>query len=192
MWFNIIRVVYSQIAAPTTGQPIAPPPPPRLPLKRPRSISPPPRLPFMGPFKDRLNYFYNEGKDEYVKSRVQKYQSTVSKTNMLPGPFISSNPNVIVLLDGKSFPVLFDVSKVEKKDLFTGSFMPSTELTGSYHILSYLDPKVFLLLTLKSGKLIASFTFDAGTTSSRSSRRATPSYLTALSRNCHQWQSQSQ
>lgn len=41
---------------------------------------------------------------------------------MPPGPFITSNPKVIVLLDGKSFPVLFDASKVEKKDLFTGTF----------------------------------------------------------------------
>lgn len=97
-------------------------------------------LPFVGPFKDRLDYFYNQGRDEYFKSRIQKYNSTVFRTNMPPGPFISSNPNVIVLLDGNSFPVLFDVSKVEKKDLFTGTFMPSTEFTGGYRILSYLDP----------------------------------------------------
>ncbi|KAL3505242.1 hypothetical protein ACH5RR_035083 [Cinchona calisaya] len=97
-------------------------------------------LPLIGPFKDRLDYFYNQGREEYFKSRIQKYQSTVFRTNMPPGPFISSNPNVVVLLDGKSFPVLFDVSKVEKRDLFTGTFMPSTELTGGYRVLSYLDP----------------------------------------------------
>ncbi|CAL1359475.1 unnamed protein product [Linum trigynum] len=57
---------------------------------------------------------------------------------MPPGPFIATNPRVIVLLDGKSFPVLFDLSKVEKKDLFTGTYMPSTDLTGGYRILSYL------------------------------------------------------
>ncbi|KAI5655996.1 hypothetical protein M9H77_24789 [Catharanthus roseus] len=97
-------------------------------------------LPLIGPWKDRQDYFYNQGKEEYFKSRIQKYHSTVFRTNMPPGPFISFNPNVIVLLDGKSFPVLFDVSKVEKKDLFTGTFMPSTELTGGYRVLSYLDP----------------------------------------------------
>lgn len=97
-------------------------------------------LPFVGPLKDRLDYFYNQGSDEYFKSRIQKYQSTVFRTNMPPGPFISPNPQVVVLLDGKSFPVLFDVTKVEKKDLFTGTYMPSTELTGGYRILSYLDP----------------------------------------------------
>ncbi|KAI3922286.1 hypothetical protein MKX01_005975 [Papaver californicum] len=59
---------------------------------------------------------------------------------MPPGPFISSNSKVVVLLDSKSFPILFDVSKVEKKDVFTGTYMPSTKLTGGYRVLSYLDP----------------------------------------------------
>jgi len=54
----------------------------------------------------------------------------------------------MVLLNGKSFPVLFDVTKVEKKDLFTGSYMPSTELAGSYRVLLYLD-----LLEPSHGKL---------------------------------------
>lgn len=77
---------------------------------------------------------------------------------MPPGPLIASNPHVVVLLDGKSFSVLFDVTKVEKKDLFTGTFMPSTDLTGGYRILSYLDPsepkhtqlKNFLFYLLKA------------------------------------------
>ncbi|CAL0319015.1 unnamed protein product [Lupinus luteus] len=59
---------------------------------------------------------------------------------MPPGPLISYESNVIVLLDGKSFPILFDVDNVEKRDVFTGTFMPSTQLTGGYRILSYLDP----------------------------------------------------
>ncbi|CAL1396211.1 unnamed protein product [Linum trigynum] len=97
-------------------------------------------LPGVGPIQDRLDYFYNQGRNEFFKSRMQKYQSTVYRVNMPPGPFISTNPRVIVLLDGKSFPILFDLSKVEKKDLFTGTYMPSTDLTGGYRILSYLDP----------------------------------------------------
>lgn len=97
-------------------------------------------LPFIGPIKDRLDYFYNQGREEFFRSRAQKHQSTVFRSNMPPGPFISSNSKVIVLLDGKSFPVLFDVSKVEKKDVFTGTFMPSTEFTGGFRVLSYLDP----------------------------------------------------
>ncbi|XP_039056121.1 LOW QUALITY PROTEIN: allene oxide synthase-like [Hibiscus syriacus] len=117
-------------------------------------------LPFFGAIKDRLDYFYNQGREEFFKSKIQKYHSTVVRTNMPPGPFISSNPKVIALLDAKSFPVLFDVSKVEKKDLFTGTYMPSTKLTGGYRILSYLDPsepkhakiKQLLFFLLKSIK----------------------------------------
>ncbi|XP_027355318.1 allene oxide synthase 1, chloroplastic-like [Abrus precatorius] len=97
-------------------------------------------IPIVGPIKDRLDYFYNQGRDIFFQTRIQKYQSTVFRANMPPGPFISSNPNVVVLLDAKSFPVLFDVTKVEKRDVFTGTFMPSTDLTGGYRILSYLDP----------------------------------------------------
>lgn len=111
--------------------------PPKLPL---RKIPGDYGIPIIGPYKDRLDYFYNQGRDEYFKSRIQKYQSTVFRANMPPGPLIAPNPNVVVLLDGKSFPVLFDVTKVEKKDLFTGTYMPSTELTGGYRVLSYLDP----------------------------------------------------
>ncbi|KAK7291151.1 hypothetical protein RIF29_06066 [Crotalaria pallida] len=97
-------------------------------------------IPFITPFKDRLDYFYNQGRDEFFNSRIQKYQSTVFRTNMPPGPFIAPNPNVIVLLDANSFPILFDVTKVQKRDVFTGTFMPSTDLTGGYRVLSYLDP----------------------------------------------------
>nr|ABD15176.1 allene oxide synthase 2 [Solanum tuberosum] len=124
-------------------------------------------LPGIGPWKDRLDYFYNQGKNEFFESRVVKYKSTIFRTNMPPGPFISSNPKVIVLLDGKSFPVLFDVSKVEKKDLFTGTYMPSTELTGGYRVLSYLDPSepnheklkklMFFLLSSRRDHVIPKF-----------------------------------
>ncbi|XVF36186.1 hypothetical protein REPUB_Repub19eG0036400 [Reevesia pubescens] len=138
--------------------------PTKLPLKK---IPGDYGLPFFGPIKDRLDYFYNLGRDEFFKSKIEKYQSTVLRTNMPPGPFISSNPKVIALLDAKSFPVLFDVSKVEKKDLFTGTYMPSTALTGGYRILSYLDPSepkhaklkqlLFFLLKSSSDKVFPEF-----------------------------------
>nr|ABC17856.1 allene oxide synthase protein [Lonicera japonica] len=124
-------------------------------------------LPLIGPLKDRLDYFYNQGRDDYFKSRIQKYQSTVYRANTPPGSFISNNPNVVVLLDGKSFPVLFDLDKVEKKDLFTGTYMPSTELTGGYRVLSFLDPSepnhgklkklIFFLLQSRRQSVIPEF-----------------------------------
>ncbi|XP_047323260.1 allene oxide synthase 1, chloroplastic [Impatiens glandulifera] len=107
-------------------------------------------LPFVGPLKDRLDYFYDQGREEFFKSRIQKYRSTVFRVNMPPGPFLSSNPRVVALLDGKSFPVLFDTDKVEKRDIFTGTYMPSIELTGGYRVLSYLDPSEPMHAKLKN------------------------------------------
>ncbi|XP_042485207.1 allene oxide synthase-like [Macadamia integrifolia] len=97
-------------------------------------------LPFVGAIRDRIAYFYTQGKDEFFRSRIQNYHSTVFRTNMPPGPFLASDPKVIVLLDAKSFSVLLDVSKVEKKNVLDGTFMPSTSYTGGYRVCAYLDP----------------------------------------------------
>lgn len=58
---------------------------------------------------------------------------------MPPGPFISSNPRVIALLDAASFPILFDNKKVEKYNVLDGTFMPSTKFTGGHRVCAYLD-----------------------------------------------------
>ncbi|XP_010065434.2 allene oxide synthase 3 [Eucalyptus grandis] len=97
-------------------------------------------LPFFGAIKDRLDYFYHEGRDEFFRTRMQKYQSTVFRSNMVPGPFMARNPKVVVLLDAISFPILFDTSKVEKKDVFVATYMPSINFTGGYRVCAYLDP----------------------------------------------------
>ncbi|KAL7245078.1 hypothetical protein ACSBR2_000422 [Camellia fascicularis] len=137
----IVRPITASISEKPSATPTPSVKPPQSPTNLPiRKIPGNYGIPLIGPLKDRLDYFYNQGRDEYFKSRVQKYQSTVFRANMPPGPFIASNPNVVVLLDGKSFPILFDVTKVEKRDVFTGTYMPSTELTGGYRVLSYLDP----------------------------------------------------
>ncbi|KAH7660916.1 hydroperoxide dehydratase protein [Dioscorea alata] len=106
-------------------------------------------LPFIGPIRDRFAYFYTQGRDDFFRSRVNLYKSTVFRVNVPPGPFIASDPRVITLLDAASFPTLFDTSLVEKRDLFTGTFMPSTSLTGGHRILSYLDPSEPLHAPLK-------------------------------------------
>ncbi|OVA18606.1 Cytochrome P450 [Macleaya cordata] len=112
-------------------------PPSNLPLKE---IPGDYGLPILGPIKDRYDYNYFEGHDEFIKSRMEKYQSTVFRMNMLPGQFMVSNPKVVVLLDAVSFPVLFDLSKVEKKDVLDGTFVPSLAFTGGYRTCAYLDP----------------------------------------------------
>ncbi|KAJ6707754.1 FATTY ACID HYDROPEROXIDE LYASE [Salix viminalis] len=102
--------------------------------------------PFFGAIKDRLDYFYNQGKDEFFKTRIQKHNSTVIKTNMPPGPFIAKNPKVIAVLDAISFPILFDTSKVEKYNVLDGTFLPSLSFTGGdtefVPILTLLSPNI--------------------------------------------------
>ncbi|XVF68196.1 hypothetical protein PTKIN_Ptkin10aG0185200 [Pterospermum kingtungense] len=107
-------------------------------------------LPFFGAIRDRLAYFYREGRDKFFENRIQKYQSTVFKTNMPPGPFVASNPRVICVLDAISFAVLFDTSKVEKRDVLVGTFLPSLSFTGGHRICAYLDPSEPKHTALKS------------------------------------------
>ncbi|XP_020573414.1 allene oxide synthase 2-like [Phalaenopsis equestris] len=126
--------------------------------------------PFLSPIKDRLDYYYFKGKDDFFLSKINLYSSTVFRTNVPPGPFMAfmaSAPRVIAVLDAKSFPILFDTSKVEKKDVFTGTYMPSTNLTGGHRVCSYLDPSepnhtkikqfLFNLLASRKDAIIPSF-----------------------------------
>ncbi|KAL0366149.1 UNVERIFIED_CONTAM: Allene oxide synthase 1, chloroplastic [Sesamum radiatum] len=66
---------------------VAPEKPSKLPV---RKVPGDYGLPLIGPWKDRQDYFYNQGRDEFFKSRIQKYQSTVFRTNMPPGPSFPS------------------------------------------------------------------------------------------------------
>ncbi|XP_019169436.1 PREDICTED: allene oxide synthase 3-like isoform X2 [Ipomoea nil] len=94
---------------------------------------------FFGAIRDRYDYFYNEGQDNFFLNKMHKYNSTVFRTNMPPGPFISKDSRVVVLLDAVSFPVLFDTSKVEKKNVLDGTFMPSTAFFGGHRPCAFLD-----------------------------------------------------
>ncbi|XWS40364.1 hypothetical protein CRYUN_Cryun18bG0134800 [Craigia yunnanensis] len=105
---------------------------------------------FFGALRDRLAYFYHEGRDKFFENRIQKHQSTIFKINMPPGPFISSSARVICLLDAISFPVLFDTSKVEKRDVLDGTFLPSLAFTGGHRVCAYLDPSEPKHTSLKS------------------------------------------
>ncbi|KAL3538923.1 hypothetical protein ACH5RR_002289 [Cinchona calisaya] len=97
-------------------------------------------LPLFGVLRDRRDYYYKQGPDEFFKSRVDKYNSTVFRCNMPPGPFMAKDPKVVTVLDAISFPILFDNSKVEKKNVLDGTYMPSTAFTGGYRACAFLDP----------------------------------------------------
>eukprot|EP00249_Psilotum_nudum_P004401 c17926_g1_i1 orf=691-2274(-) len=96
--------------------------------------------PFIGNLVDKFNYFWFQGRDKFFLTKMKKYNSTVIRLNMPPGPPFFPDSRTVMLLDQKSFPVLFDMSKVEKKDVFTGTYVPSTAFTGGFRVLSYLDP----------------------------------------------------
>ncbi|KAK8596772.1 hypothetical protein V6N13_001377 [Hibiscus sabdariffa] len=67
----------------------------------------------------------------------------------------------------RASPFFLTYPKLKKKDLFTGTYMPSTSLTGGYRILSYLDPSepkhaqlkqlLFFLLKSSSDRVFPEF-----------------------------------
>ncbi|XP_078177443.1 allene oxide synthase 3-like [Carex rostrata] len=115
-------------------------------------------VPFFSPVWDRLNFYYFQGHMTYFKSRISKHNSTVLRLNVPPGPFLSSNPRVVAVLDASSFQVLLDSSKVDKTNTLTGTYLPPFSLYSGHHPLAYLDttdPQHASLKTLIIG-LIAS------------------------------------
>nr|XP_027061608.1 fatty acid hydroperoxide lyase, chloroplastic-like [Coffea arabica] len=97
--------------------------------------------PLLGPISDRLDYFWFQGPETFFKKRIEKNKSTVFRTNVPPTfPFfVGVNPNVIAVLDVKSFSHLFDMEIVEKANVLVGDWMPSTKYTGDMRVCAYLD-----------------------------------------------------
>ncbi|KAB2613582.1 allene oxide synthase [Pyrus ussuriensis x Pyrus communis] len=122
---------------PTLSQP-QPQPPASLPV---RTIPGTYGWPLLGPISDRLDYFWFQGPETFFKKRTEKYKSTVFRTNVPPSfpLFVNVNPNVIAVLDCKSFSYMFDMELVEKKNVLVGDFMPSVKFTGDLRTCAYLD-----------------------------------------------------
>ncbi|KAK9285764.1 hypothetical protein L1049_024964 [Liquidambar formosana] len=121
-----------------SSAPVTPSPPATLPV---RTIPGSYGWPLLGPLSDRLNYFWFQGPVTFFKKRIEKHQSTVFRTNVPPSfPFfVNVNPNVVTVLDCKSFAHLFDMDIVEKKNVLVGDFMPSVKFTGDMRVCTYLD-----------------------------------------------------
>ncbi|KAK4398050.1 Fatty acid hydroperoxide lyase, chloroplastic [Sesamum angolense] len=81
------------------------------------------------------------GPSNFFKKRIDKYGSTVFRTNVPPAfPFfVGVNPNVVAVLDVKSFGHLFEMEVVEKSNSLVGDFMPSVNYTGGLRVCAYLD-----------------------------------------------------
>ncbi|KAF6158645.1 hypothetical protein GIB67_040159 [Kingdonia uniflora] len=115
----------------------------------PASTTPPPArtipgsygMPLIGPLSDRLDFFWFQGPETFLRKRMEKYKSTVFRTNIPPSsPFLGKvNPEMIAVLDCKSFSNLFDMELVEKKNVLIGDFMPSISYTGNMRVGVYLD-----------------------------------------------------
>ncbi|XP_047941242.1 fatty acid hydroperoxide lyase, chloroplastic-like [Salvia hispanica] len=97
--------------------------------------------PVIGPLADRLQYFWLQGPQNFFAKRIEKYESTVFRTNVPPAfPFFGGvNPNVVALLDVRSFSHLFDADLVDKSNVLVGDFMPSVNYTGGIRVCAYLD-----------------------------------------------------
>ncbi|CAI9090106.1 OLC1v1024797C1 [Oldenlandia corymbosa var. corymbosa] len=123
---------------PSTSPPAASQPPNSLPV---RTIPGSYGWPLLGPISDRLDYFWFQGPETFFRKRIEKHKSTVFRTNVPPTfPwFVGVNPNVVAVLDVKSFSHLFDMEIVEKTDVLVGDFMPSTKFTGDLRVCAYLD-----------------------------------------------------
>ncbi|KAK9056773.1 hypothetical protein SSX86_024136 [Deinandra increscens subsp. villosa] len=120
-------------------------------------------LPLLGPLADRLDYAWFQGSETFFRKRIEKNQSTVFRTNVPPSfPFFLVNPNVIAVLDCKSFAHMFDMDLVEKRNVLVGDWMPSTKFTGDRRVCAYLDTsepqheqiKSFAMDTLKRSSAI--------------------------------------
>ncbi|KAM3343459.1 allene oxide synthase 3 [Capsicum galapagoense] len=106
-------------------------------------------VPFLGAMKDRYDFHYNQGTDEFFRSRMNKYDSTVYRTNVPPGPFNARNSKVVVLVDAVSFRILFDNSQVDKDSRFEGTYMSSPTFNGGYKVCAFLDTTDSKHATLK-------------------------------------------
>lgn len=97
-------------------------------------------VPFFTPLRDRLDYFYFQGAEEYFRFRIAKHGgATVLRVNMPPGPFLSCDSRVVAVLDARSFRVLLDDSRVDKDGTLDGTYMPSLALFGGHRPLAFLD-----------------------------------------------------
>ncbi|KAM3395319.1 linolenate hydroperoxide lyase, chloroplastic [Capsicum galapagoense] len=98
-------------------------------------------FPLLGPLWDRLDYNWFQKLPDFFSKRVEKYNSTVFRTNVPPcfPFFLGVNPNVVAVLDVKSFAHLFDMEIVEKANVLVGDFMPSVVYTGDMRVCAYLD-----------------------------------------------------
>uniref|UniRef100_A0A0D9VB78 hydroperoxide dehydratase n=1 Tax=Leersia perrieri TaxID=77586 RepID=A0A0D9VB78_9ORYZ len=97
--------------------------------------------PLLGPLRDRLDYFWFQGPEEFFRRRAMEHKSTVFRANIPPTfPFfVGVDPRVVAVVDAAAFTALFDPSLVDKGDVLIGPYVPSLSFTGGTRVGVYLD-----------------------------------------------------
>ncbi|KFK22624.1 hypothetical protein AALP_AAs50448U000200 [Arabis alpina] len=137
-----VRAMAAATPPPPSSTSLSSQPPSSLPSQLPlRSMPGSYGWPIVGPLSDRLDYFWFQGPEKFFRTRVEKYKSTVFRTNIPPAfPFFGNvNPNIVAVLDVKSFSHLFDMDLVDKSDVLIGDFRPSLGFYGGVRPGVYLD-----------------------------------------------------
>ncbi|XP_051195757.1 linolenate hydroperoxide lyase, chloroplastic [Lolium perenne] len=98
-------------------------------------------IPVLGPLRDRLDYFWFQGPEEFFRRRAAQHKSTVFRANIPPTfPFfLGVDPRVVAIVDTAAFTALFDNTLVDKRDCLIGPYNPSDSFTGGTRVGVYLD-----------------------------------------------------
>ncbi|KAK8681587.1 hypothetical protein V6N13_053989 [Hibiscus sabdariffa] len=102
---------------------------------------------FLSLVRSKTRLDYNQGRDEFFRSKIQKYQSTVFRTNMPPGPFISSllTPRLSLYSTVRVSPFFSMCPKLRKK-----TFSPKTSEKGKSSFQTVNDQAGFKLLLCRA------------------------------------------
>ncbi|GJN18778.1 hypothetical protein PR202_gb05977 [Eleusine coracana subsp. coracana] len=99
--------------------------------------------PLLGPLRDRLDYFWFQGPEEFFRRRAAAHRSTVFRANIPPAfPFLGGgriDPRVVAVVDAAAFTALFDPALVDKRDVLIGPYNPGVGFTGGTRVGVYLD-----------------------------------------------------
>ncbi|EEC72335.1 hypothetical protein OsI_05544 [Oryza sativa Indica Group] len=97
--------------------------------------------PLLGPLRDRLDYFWFQGPDDFFRRRAADHKSTVFRANIPPTfPFfLGVDPRVVAVVDAAAFTALFDPALVDKRDVLIGPYVPSLAFTRGTRVGVYLD-----------------------------------------------------
>lgn len=128
--------------------------------------------PVLGPLRDRLDYFWFQGPEEFFQRRAAAHRSTVFRANIPPTfPFfVGTDPRVVAVVDAAAFTALFDPALVDKRDVLIGPYNPGAGFTGGTRVGVYLDTeepehertKAFTMDLLHRGARVWAAEFGAG------------------------------